>query len=114
MHPDYPPDGVDITAAIGGAAPTPRQVHFRYKHMNQQAHRDGNWKYLKIGDNSFLFNIADDPRERANLKARHPEIYARLVAAHQAWDATMLPLDPESFTHGYSGHELADRFGAPN
>jgi arylsulfatase A-like enzyme len=113
-HADYPPDGIDITAAIAGAKPRPRQIHFRYKHMSQQAHRDGDWKYLKIGDNSYLFNIVEDPRERANLKARHPDIFARLLAAHQAWDATMLPLDPESFTHGYSGEELADHFETPH
>lgn len=113
LHSDYPSDGMDITAAIGGAPAMPRQIHFRYKHMAQQAHRDGDWKYLKIANNSYLFNVADDPRERANLKARYPDIYTRLVAAHEVWEASMLPLDPDSFTHGYSGEELGDHFEAP-
>lgn len=113
LHPDYPSDGIDITAAIAGAAPIPRKLHFRYKNMAQQAHRDGDWKYLKINDKTYLFNLADDPRERANLKARYPEIFTRLAAAHQAWDATMLPIGPDVFTHGYSGDELADHFEAP-
>ncbi|WP_294017465.1 sulfatase-like hydrolase/transferase [Sphingomonas sp.] len=110
MHPDYPADGIDLRAVIAGAAPSARKIHFRYKHMAQEAHRDGDWKYLKIRDNTFLFNVVADPQERANLKARHPDVFARMVAAHRAWDVTMLPIDQRSFTHGYEGSELADHF----
>ncbi|AUW59301.1 twin-arginine translocation pathway signal protein [Sphingobium sp. SCG-1] len=110
MHPDYPADGIDIREAIAGAPARSRTVHFRYKHMSQEATRDGDWKYLKIRDNTFLFNVVEDPQERANLKLRRPDIFARLVAAHGAWEATMLPIDPKSFTHGYDGSELADHF----
>jgi hypothetical protein len=45
--------------------------------------------------------------ERANLKERQRGIYERLVAEWNAWNATMLPLDPQSFT----GAEIADHFG---
>ena len=110
MHPGYPADGIDLRGAIGGAAPDARKIHFRYKHMEQEAYRDGDWKYLKIRDNSFLFNVVTDPLERANLKDRYPDVFTRMVAAHRAWDATMLPIDPNSFTHGYDGGELADHF----
>ena len=49
--------------------------------------------------------------ERANLKDRHREIYDRLVAQWNEWNATMLPLDPQSFTLGFTGAEFADHFG---
>src|SRR5207248_11002804 len=75
------------------------------------AARDGDWKYLKILDNPFLFDVAQDPMERANLKERHKDVYERLVAQWHEWDATMLPLDAESNTHGFTGAELADHFG---
>ena len=73
--------------------------------------RDGDWKYLKIRDNTFLFNVEEDPLERANLKDRRPEIYSRLVADYRAWNATMLPLDPGAHTDGPTGSQLADHFG---
>jgi hypothetical protein len=38
-------------------------------------------------------------------------VYERLVAEWNAWNATMLPLDPQSFTGGFTGAELADHFG---
>ena len=38
--------------------------------------------------------------ERANLKERHRDVYERLVSE---WNARMLPLDPDSFTGGFTG-----------
>jgi arylsulfatase A-like enzyme len=93
----------------GGAGSA--KLFWRYKYNDQQAARDGDWKYLKILDNTFLFDVAQDPMERANLKERHRDVYERLVAEWNEWNATMLPLDPQSFTGGFSGAELADHFG---
>jgi hypothetical protein len=49
--------------------------------------------------------------ERANLKERHRDVYERLVAEWNDWNSGMLPLDPQSFTGGFTGAELADHFG---
>lgn len=111
--PAYPSDGIDLTPAIAGGAPVPRQLFFRYLYRDQQAYRDGDWKYLKIMDNTFLFNIAEDPLERANLKLRDPERFERMVREYGEWEATMLPLDPNAMTHGYTGDLLADHFSEP-
>jgi len=94
-----------------GMAPVPRQLFWRYKYNDQHAARDGDWKCLKILDQTFLFDVAQDPMERANLKERHKDVYERLVAAWNAWNATMLPLDSHSFTGGFTGSQLADHFG---
>jgi arylsulfatase A-like enzyme len=110
--PAYPPDGMNLLPWLTqGAAPVPRQLFWRYKYMVQEAARDGDWKYLKIGDNTFLFDVVQDPMERANLKERHQDVYARLVAQWNDWNAGMLPLDPQSFTAGFTGEQLADHFG---
>ena len=95
-----------------GAAPVRRKLFWRYKHNRQQAARDGDWKYLKILGNTFLFDVAQDPMERANLKERQEEVYNRLVAEWNEWNSAMLPLDPQSFTAGFTGAELADHFGS--
>jgi arylsulfatase A-like enzyme len=108
-----PPDGINLGPQLTGAAPVSRKLFWRYKHNLQQAMRDGDWKYLKILDNTFLFNVVDDPLERANLKERRRDIYDRLAAEWRAWDAKMLPLDPMSSTGGFGSNELADHMGAP-
>jgi arylsulfatase A-like enzyme len=111
-EPACPTDGVNLLPCLTqGAAPAPRKLFWRYKYADQQAARDGDWKYLKIHDNTFLFDVVRDPMERANLKERHRDVYDRLVAQWNEWDATMLPLDPQSFSFGFTGAELADHFG---
>jgi arylsulfatase A-like enzyme len=108
----YPSDGIDLLpVSTQRAAPTPRKLFWRYKYNDQQAARDGDWKYLKILDNTFLFDVAEDPIERANLNERHRDVYERLVREWSEWNATMLPLDPDSFTGGFTGAQLADHFG---
>ena len=104
-------DGIDLRPALSGAPPVHRTLCWRYLNMRQEACRSGDWKYLKIWGNTFLFNIAKDPLERANLKDREPDIYARLVQEYNSWNATMLPLDLEAFTGGFTGAEIPDNFG---
>jgi arylsulfatase A-like enzyme len=110
--PSFPSDGMSLLRTLTADAPAVRRTFFwRYLNLLQEACRDGDWKYLKIQDNTFLFNVVEDPLERANLKARHPDIYNRLVAQYRAWNASVLPLDPGAFTEGFTGKELADHFG---
>ncbi len=111
--PASPPDGMDLLPHLAGnAAPVPRKLFWRYKANAQRAARDGDWKFLKILDNTFLFNVVDDPMERANLKTRHKDVYERLVAEWQQWNAAMLPEIDESNTGNFSGDQLADHIGA--
>ncbi len=106
-----PSDGMDIRAALSGGALPERSLFWRYKGQSQQAMRQGDWKYLKIGGNSFLFNLNDDPMERANLKVRQPDRYAAMVARYDAWNATMLPIDPGTQLFLHSGDTWSDRMG---
>lgn len=108
----FPTDGVNLLSQIDGAAPIPRTLFWRYKGNNQRAVRDGNLKYLKIRQNTFLFDVENDPMERANLKDRQPADFARLFEKWQAWNATMLPEIPESFTDSVRSHIQADHIGA--
>ena len=111
--PAYPSDGMDLLPVLEGRAPaTPRTLFWRYKWNDQAAMRDGDYKYLKLRDNTFLFDVARDPRERANLKALRPDIYARMTAAWNTWNATMLPTISDSFAESFSAAQLADHIGA--
>jgi len=112
--PAFPSDGINLLPVLADAAPTvSRKLFWRYKANAQRAARDGDWKFLKILNNTFLFNVADDPMERANLKDRHKDIYERIVAEWLLWNSKMLPEIDESFTSSFSGDQLADHIGSP-
>ncbi len=111
--PAYPSDGMNLLPVLTGmTAITPRKLFWRFKANAQRALRDGDLKILKILDNSFLFNVVDDPLERANLKARMPDIYKRMSMDWDAWDRTMLPEVEDSNTAGIDGSQQADHIGA--
>lgn len=105
-------DGENLLDIITGKADLrERTLFWRYKAGNQAAVRDGDWKYLKILDREWLFNLAQDQHERADLAKREPQRFADLKAKHAAWNATMLPYPKDSATHSISGM-LADRYSA--
>jgi arylsulfatase A-like enzyme len=109
----FPPDGINLLPMLAGtAAPVERKLFWRYKANAQRAARDGDYKYLKILDSTFLFNVVEDPMERANLKERRPDIYDRLVAEWHEWNAAMLLEVDESSTDSFTGDQLADHIGA--
>jgi len=110
--PQYPLDGINLLPQLtSGGAPVPRKLFWRYHGNAQQAMRDGDMKYLRIRDNSFLFNVVRDPLERANLKDRQPDVYQRFLADYKAWDVTMLPIDPKAYTESITGKVRADHYG---
>ena len=77
-------------------------------HRGQRAHRDGDWKYLRVDGNDYLFDIADDERERANhaARSRAPEA---MRAAWEAWNATMPPIPDATVSLGYSIKDMPQR-----
>ena len=110
--PAYPLDGISLIPALTSqAAPVPRKLYWRYRGNAQEAMRSGDMKYFKIRDNEFLFNVVADPLERANLKARQPDVYRRMLAEYRAWDANMLPIDPKAYTESVTGKVRADHYG---
>jgi arylsulfatase A-like enzyme len=112
--PAFPPDGMNLLTVLAAKATvTERKLFWRYKANAQRAARDGDYKFLKILENTFLFNVVEDPMERANLKARRKGIYDRLVAEWYAWNAAMLPEVDSSFTDNFTGDRLADHIGTP-
>ncbi len=113
LDPAYPSDGMNLLPTLTQDVPgVSRKLFWRYKANAQRAARDGNYKFLKILDNTFLFNVVEDPLERANLIDRQPDVYHRLVREWYDWNASMLPEIRESVTASFDGQQLADHFGA--
>lgn len=110
-NPQYPFDGVSLLPVLHDATQTfARPLHWRMNHRGQLAMRDGDWKYLQVDGNEYLFNIPADERERANQAHKQPERLAAMRDAWLAWNATMPPI-PEDATVslGYSVKDMPQR-----
>jgi len=64
-----------------------RPLFWRYR--NQFVVRLGEWKYLKIKDEEYLFNLEKDVRESTNLKEIHPVIFENLKLLLNEWENEM-------------------------
>lgn len=106
----YPSDGMDLLPVLTGRAPPrPRKLFWRFKAAEQAAVRDGDLKYLKLADREYLFDVVADQRERANLRYKRPDDFARLRSDFAAWNATMLPY-PAGSNSESTKENLTDRY----
>jgi arylsulfatase A len=89
---DRPIDGVDLRTRLTGSGPSPRQLIFYYWDNELRAVRKGAYKahFITSGaygegearrehDPPLLFNLTEDPGERRDIAAAHPDIVADLV-----------------------------------
>lgn len=96
--PDYPLDGVSLMSVLREPdREFERAMYWRMKHRGQRAVRVGRWKYLRVDNHDYLFDIDADERERANKGAREPQRLQRLRDAWESWNEAM-PAIPEDAT----------------
>ena len=88
-------DGVSMQPTLRECRQTfERPMFWRMKYNQQRAYRDGDWKYLKINENEYLFNLSQDARERANQVKREPERLDTMRARFELWES-QVPAVPE-------------------
>jgi arylsulfatase A-like enzyme len=108
---DYPLDGISLMRVLRDPGHTfHRPLYWRMNHRGQRALRDGNWKYLRVDGNDYLFNIPADERERANVGEREPQRLADMREDWERWNETMpaIPTDA-TVSLGYSVKEMPQR-----
>jgi arylsulfatase A-like enzyme len=89
-------DGQNLLPVLTGQTPVgERTLFWRMANRSQRAVRRGGWKYLKVRDREFLFDIEYDPRERGDLARKHPDRLDEMRSLWEGWNETMLPV-PES------------------
>jgi arylsulfatase A-like enzyme len=83
-------DGGDLTPALSGTGPSPRQAYFYYRGSTLQAVRSGPYKAHFVTreegwdqsprpiDPPWLYNLDTDPAERYDLAAERPDIVGAL------------------------------------
>jgi arylsulfatase A len=100
-------DGVDLGAVLRGSGPSPRDKLFYYWDSELRAIRKGRHKAHFITSGAYgegeprtvhtpplLFDLAQDPGERYNVAAAHPDIVADLIKEAEAHRRTMVPTEP--------------------
>lgn len=109
--PGYPLDGVSLLPVLQQPGQRfHRPLFWRMNHRGQRALRDGDWKYLRVDGNDYLFNIPADERERANLAGREPERLAAMRDAWDRWNDSMPPIPSDATVSlGYSVKDMPQR-----
>ncbi|MCC5938262.1 MAG: sulfatase-like hydrolase/transferase [Lunatimonas sp.] len=54
---------------------------------NQIAARKGNWKLLKIGESSSLYDLSTDIQESTDIKEAYPDVFQELNKAYKEWES---------------------------
>jgi arylsulfatase A-like enzyme len=99
----YPLDGRSVLFNLNDPGEIrERTLFWRMKFRAQKAMRAGAWKWLAIEGDEYLFDLAKDMRERANLARRFPERLAELRARYLEWEASVPPL-PEDANVSFIG-----------
>ncbi len=76
-------DGLSFAPVLEGREPKATHDHFYWEFHErgyQRAVRSGDWKAIDLGEGKpfELYNLAEDPAEKQECAAAHPEIVARL------------------------------------
>jgi len=100
-------DGVDLRGPLIGGGPSPRRVLHYYWDNELRAIRKDSFKAHFITSGAYgqgeprtehnpplLFNLAEDPGERHDVAAAHPEIVADLIREADAHRRSMIPGRP--------------------
>ena len=86
----YPLDGINLLPLIRGtSAGTDRTFFWRI--YDQDAVREGKWKYFRNGAQRHLFDLSVDQREQADFSSKKPDVLERLAAQFDRWNQQMLP-----------------------
>ena len=110
-HADYPFDGVSLLPLFQNPQATfERPMFWRMNHREQRAVRLGDWKYLRVDGNDYLFNVVADARERANLGKHMPDNLQELKSLWEAWNASMPPIPADAtISLGFSSKDMPQR-----
>ena len=81
-------DGIDFSEVLFGNNEMPdRWLFWRYR--DQLAVRKGKWKYLKVMDEEYLFDLKNDISEKKNVKDEFPDFFNSFRVALDEWEAEM-------------------------
>jgi arylsulfatase A-like enzyme len=90
--PAFPLDGINLLPVCTGKKKIiDRTFYWRLSQSTKQkAIRQDNWKYLQTEKGEFLFNLAEDPGEKSDLKSKYSSRFLQLKKKYAKWEKHML------------------------
>ena len=83
-------DGVNLLPYLTGEKKqSPHEALFWRSGQNHAA-RKGNWKLVKMRDETGLFNLASDIGESKDLKKEKPDVLKEMQDAYERWNSQMI------------------------
>ena len=83
-------DGVNLFPYLTGEKKQPPHEVLFWRSGQNHAARKGNWKLVKMGNETGLYNLASDISESKDLKAEKPEILKEMQEAYEQWNSQMI------------------------
>ncbi len=85
-------DGNDILSLLADPGSWNRPLYWRF--WGQGALRQGDYKYLRVGNRELLFDVAKDAQEENDLSASDPERTEKMRKQWEQWNAELIrPFD---------------------
>lgn len=81
-------DGMDFSKTLFANKKLKNRSTF-WRYRNQWVAREGNWKYLKIKDQEYLFNLQKDVQEHTDLKEANSKKIEYLKSLMNIWESEM-------------------------
>jgi len=129
IDPDWRLDGVNLLPYLSGDASGAPHEWLFWRMGENRAARNGPWKLFYSGFSGFysqrhgmappdptpnwaLFNLAQDPGEKHDLKDKHPERFANMRKAYAEWEAEQVeprwPFGPSGQMGQYANENELD------
>jgi len=90
LHRDHKLDGVNLLPYLAGEKKhSPHEALFWRSGRNHAA-RKGDWKLVKMGDETGLYNLASDIGESKDLKSEKPDVLKEMQNAYERWNSQMI------------------------
>jgi len=83
-------DGVNLLPYLRGEKKQPPHETLFWRSGQNHAARKGDWKLVKMGDETGLFDLASDIGEKKDLKAEKPDVLKVMQDAYELWNSQMI------------------------
>jgi arylsulfatase A-like enzyme len=87
---DHKMNGVNLIPYLTGKKKTAPHDTLFWRMGQNHAVRKGNWKLVKMGDKTALFDLTSDIGETRDLTAERPDVTKEIEKAYEQWNSQMV------------------------
>ncbi|WP_231615713.1 sulfatase family protein [Novipirellula artificiosorum] len=84
-------DGVNLIPFLDGSQKAAPHESLFWRWNDQSAMRKGTWKYVRLNEREYLFDLSSDIGESKNLAALHPNVAQEMLEELEQWSTELTP-----------------------